>query len=207
MAARLMRLRAWVRARGRGRAVGQHVRGTRRARSRVPTRPRAAARRARHVHDMGAFRTGAYLEGGNAGITEALTRAGSAVHPVIDHDPVTGRPFLNVSESFTRFVIGLSAPESAGCGTEDDGRCARWVTSTVPCRHPVRGPAAQSSQAGLQPDDHGHPLLSGRPEGTKHPLVRDLGPSRSPVPMRWSRAVGVEPSARVTDAPGSAIEA
>jgi taurine dioxygenase len=64
------------------------------------------------VHDMGAFRTGAYLEGGNAGITEALTRAGSAVHPVIDHHPVTGRPFLNVSESFTRFVIGLSAPES-----------------------------------------------------------------------------------------------
>lgn len=64
------------------------------------------------VHDMGAFRTGAYREGGDAGITEALTRAGSAVHPVIDHHPVTGRPYLNVSESFTRFVIGLSAPES-----------------------------------------------------------------------------------------------
>lgn len=64
------------------------------------------------VHDMGAFRTGPYLEAGNAGINEALTRAGSAVHPVIDHHPVTGRPYLNVSESFTRFVIGLSAPES-----------------------------------------------------------------------------------------------
>ncbi len=64
------------------------------------------------VHDMGAFRTGAYLEGGDEGITEALTRSGSAVHPVIDHHPVTGRPYLNVSESFTRFVIGLSAPES-----------------------------------------------------------------------------------------------
>lgn len=65
------------------------------------------------VHDMGAFRTGAYLEGGEEGITEAFTRAGTAVHPVIAHHPVTGRPYVNVSESFTRFVIGLSAPESA----------------------------------------------------------------------------------------------
>jgi len=35
------------------------------------------------------------------------------VHPAIAHHPVTGRPYANVSESFTRFVIGLSAPESA----------------------------------------------------------------------------------------------
>jgi taurine dioxygenase len=41
-----------------------------------------------------------------------MTQAGMAVHPVIAHHPVTGRPYLNVSESFTRFVIGLSAPES-----------------------------------------------------------------------------------------------
>jgi taurine dioxygenase len=65
------------------------------------------------VHDMGAFRTGAYLDGGDEGVAEALARAGTAVHPVIAHHPVTGRPYLNVSESFTRFVIGLSAPESA----------------------------------------------------------------------------------------------
>jgi taurine dioxygenase len=65
------------------------------------------------VHDMGARRTGAYLEGGDEGISAALTAAGTAVHPVIAHHPVTGRPYLNVSESFTRFVIGLSAPESA----------------------------------------------------------------------------------------------
>ena len=65
------------------------------------------------VHDMGAFRTGAYLEGGEDGIHAAMTKAGTAVHPVIAHHPVTGRPYLNVSESFTRFVIGLSAPESA----------------------------------------------------------------------------------------------
>ena len=65
------------------------------------------------VHDMGAFRTDAYLQGGDEGVAEALTRAGTAVHPVIAHHPVTGRPYLNVSESFTRFIIGLSAPESA----------------------------------------------------------------------------------------------
>jgi taurine dioxygenase len=65
------------------------------------------------VHDMGAFRTGAYQEGGDEGLRAALTEAGSAVHPVIAHHPVTGRPYVNVSESFTRFVIGLSAPESA----------------------------------------------------------------------------------------------
>jgi taurine dioxygenase len=41
-----------------------------------------------------------------------MVQAGMAVHPVIAHHPVTGRPYLNVSESFTRFVIGLSAPES-----------------------------------------------------------------------------------------------
>jgi taurine dioxygenase len=65
------------------------------------------------VHDMGAFRTGAYREGGDEGITAALVEAGTAVHPVIAHHPVTGRPYVNVSESFTRFVVGLSAPESA----------------------------------------------------------------------------------------------
>ena len=65
------------------------------------------------VHDMGAFRTPAYLDGGAEGITDAFVRAGTAVHPMIAHHPVTGRPYLNVSESFTRFVIGLSAPESA----------------------------------------------------------------------------------------------
>lgn len=65
------------------------------------------------VHDMGAFRTGAYRQGGDEGISDALAQAGTAVHPVIAHHPVTGRPYVNVSESFTRFLIGLSAPESA----------------------------------------------------------------------------------------------
>ncbi len=66
----------------------------------------------RAVHDPGAFRTGAYASGGDEGITAMLSAAGSAVHPVIAHHPVTGRPYLNVSEAFTRWIIGLSAPES-----------------------------------------------------------------------------------------------
>jgi taurine dioxygenase len=65
------------------------------------------------VHDMGAFRTGAYREAGEDGLRAALVEAGTAVHPVISHHPVSGRPYVNVSESFTRFVIDLSAPESA----------------------------------------------------------------------------------------------
>jgi len=65
------------------------------------------------VHDMGAFRNGAYESGGNVGIVEAMGQAGMAVHPVIARHPVSGRPYLNVSESFTRWIIGMSAPESA----------------------------------------------------------------------------------------------
>lgn len=65
------------------------------------------------VHDMGAFRTTAFAAAGHTGLQEALATTGSAVHPIIAQHPVTERSYLNVSESFTRFVIGLSAPESA----------------------------------------------------------------------------------------------
>lgn len=65
------------------------------------------------VHDMGAFRTGAYRAGGNTGIIDAMAQAGMAVHPVIATHPVSGRKYLNVSESFTRWIVGFSAPESA----------------------------------------------------------------------------------------------
>lgn len=63
-------------------------------------------------HDPGQFRTGAYLDGGNEGVTAMMVRAGSAVWPVISHHPVTGRPYVNVSESNTRWIIGCSAAES-----------------------------------------------------------------------------------------------
>ena len=65
------------------------------------------------VHDMGTFRTSAYRYGGVGGIEQAMSHAGTAVHPVVAHHPVTGRPYVNVSESFTRFIIGMSAPEAS----------------------------------------------------------------------------------------------
>lgn len=64
------------------------------------------------VHDLGAFRGSSWLAGGQEALEDAIHRAGVAVHPIIAHHPVTGRPYLNVSESFTRWVIGHSAPES-----------------------------------------------------------------------------------------------
>jgi len=65
------------------------------------------------VHDMGTFRTPAYRIGGIAGMQQAMVDAGSAVHPIVAYHPYTQRPYLNVSEAFTRYVIGYSAPESA----------------------------------------------------------------------------------------------
>ena len=65
------------------------------------------------AHDIGAFRAPAYRDGGNDGMAATVASAGMAVHPIVARHPVTQRPYLNVSESFTRFVIGLSAPESA----------------------------------------------------------------------------------------------
>jgi taurine dioxygenase len=65
------------------------------------------------VHDPGAFRNGAYERGGNVGIDEMLGTVGSAVWPIISHHPVTGRPYVNVSESNTRWIIGVGAAESA----------------------------------------------------------------------------------------------
>ncbi|NND75011.1 MAG: taurine dioxygenase [Ilumatobacter sp.] len=63
-------------------------------------------------HDPGQFRNGAYEAGGNAGIAEMHARAGGAVWPIISHHPVTGRPYINVSESNSRWIIGLGAAES-----------------------------------------------------------------------------------------------
>lgn len=65
------------------------------------------------VHDLGAFRSSSYLAGGQDALEDAIARAGVAVHPVIAVHPVTGRPYVNVSESLTRWIIGMSAPESA----------------------------------------------------------------------------------------------
>lgn len=64
-------------------------------------------------HDPGAFRNGPYVEWGNDAMNEMLSSVGSAVWPVISHHPVTDRPYVNVSEANTRWIIGLGAAESA----------------------------------------------------------------------------------------------
>ncbi len=63
------------------------------------------------VHDIGSFRNHAFLGTGVDGINALMSEAGSAVHPVIDHHPVTVRPYVNVNETFTVHVLGLSRPE------------------------------------------------------------------------------------------------
>lgn len=63
-------------------------------------------------HDPGQFRNGAYAQGGNQGITDMMVAAGSAVWPIISHHPVTGRPYVNVSESNTRWIMETGAAES-----------------------------------------------------------------------------------------------
>ena len=58
---------------------------------------------------------------------------------MISQHPVTGRSYLNVSESFTHFVIGLFAPESGRLLTELFNRInrpehhvrSRWKPNTV----------------------------------------------------------------------------
>jgi len=64
------------------------------------------------VHDMGSFRNHTYAEGGVDLMNERMTEVGSSVHPIIDHHPVTGKPFLHVNECFTSHVVGLTMPES-----------------------------------------------------------------------------------------------
>lgn len=64
-------------------------------------------------HDPGAFRNGPYAANGVAGMNAMLADVGSAVWPIISHHPVTGRPYVNVSESNTRWILGVGAPESA----------------------------------------------------------------------------------------------
>ncbi len=64
------------------------------------------------THDPGAFRNGPFATGGTSAMNEMLSNVGSAVWPIVSHHPVTGRAYINVSESNTRWIIGVGAPES-----------------------------------------------------------------------------------------------
>jgi taurine dioxygenase len=64
------------------------------------------------VHDIGDFRNDYYRDGGVEGLNAALARTGSAVHPVVQRHPVTGRPFLYVNAPFTRQILGMPGDAS-----------------------------------------------------------------------------------------------
>lgn len=65
------------------------------------------------IHDMGDFRNGYLGAGGEtAELNAAMARIGSAVHPVVQHHPVTGRPFLYVNRSFTQLIVGQQKRDS-----------------------------------------------------------------------------------------------
>ena len=65
------------------------------------------------VHDMGAFRNN-YLGGNNdvASLNAAMSKVGSAVHPMAPVHPTTGKRYLFVNRSFTQHVVGVQKAES-----------------------------------------------------------------------------------------------
>ena len=65
------------------------------------------------VHDMGSFRNGFLAgDGGVEALDEAMARIGSALHPMVKHHPVTGRPYLYVNRTFTTLVAGMGKHDS-----------------------------------------------------------------------------------------------
>ena len=65
------------------------------------------------VHDLGDFRNN-FATGRCDGseLVEAHRRFGSAIHPVVQTHPVSGRKFLYVNEGFTQHIVGMRATDS-----------------------------------------------------------------------------------------------
>ena len=65
------------------------------------------------IHDPGTFRNQFLGQDKNlVCLNNALKNAGSALHPVIQVHPVTGRKFLYVNQSFTNQIYGYSTTDS-----------------------------------------------------------------------------------------------
>ena len=65
------------------------------------------------VHDLGDFRNSFVdPEGNEAGLQEAVSKIGCAVHKVVKKHPATGKEYLYVNEAFTAHVLGKTARES-----------------------------------------------------------------------------------------------
>jgi len=64
------------------------------------------------MHDMGTFRNDFYKKGGVEAVNNALKNTGSAVHKIVDTHPVSGLKYLNVNQSFTYHIVGMTKGES-----------------------------------------------------------------------------------------------
>ena len=65
------------------------------------------------IHDMGDFRnTFADNSDPDQSLNDAVSRFGHRVRPLIDHHPVTQRPFLNFNEAFVTHIKGLTTNEA-----------------------------------------------------------------------------------------------
>ncbi len=64
------------------------------------------------VHAMGSYWNEYFERGGTAAIHAAMQSMGAAVHPIVMHHPVTGRPLLYVNRHFTTHVLGMSSDDS-----------------------------------------------------------------------------------------------
>ena len=74
----------------------------------LPETIRSEPRTMTAVHDMSSFRN-QFAKGEVEGsrIVKAHKEIGSAIHPVVQTHPVSGREFLFINESFTAHVAGL----------------------------------------------------------------------------------------------------
>ena len=103
------------------------------------------------VHDMGDFRNN-FATGPKAGerVMGAHQRFGSAVHPVVMHHPVTGRPFLYVNEGFTPTYRGPDgAPEPAVADLSDRPYEPAGTPGAVPLAEGLGGHVGQPGDPAL----------------------------------------------------------
>ena len=91
------------------------------------------------VHATGSYWNQFYAQGGLPRLQEGMAAMGAAVHPVVAHHPVTGRPLLYVNRHFTTHVLGLSSGDSQRlltalfdhCNQPDFQVRFRWQRGTV----------------------------------------------------------------------------
>jgi taurine dioxygenase len=64
------------------------------------------------VHATGSYWNQFYAQGGITRLKEGMAAMGAAVHPIVAHHPVTGKPCLYVNRHFTTHVLGMSSGDS-----------------------------------------------------------------------------------------------